>query len=58
MRMINLVLVNKYCLYFLGVKELFYAALVKRETGVSPVRTRRCENGVFTKCHWGNLGRL
>ena len=28
------------------------AALVKRETGVSPVRSRRCENGMLTKCHW------
>ena len=37
--------------YFLGVKEQF-VALVKRETGVIPVRSRRCENGALAICHW------
>lgn len=37
--------------YFLGVKEQ-NVALVKRETGVIPVRSRRCENGALTICHW------
>lgn len=51
-------LVIEYCINFLGVKGSFMTALVKRETGVSPVRSRRCENGVLAKCHWNYPGRL
>jgi len=25
---------------------------VKREVGRNPTRSRRCERGVFTRCHW------
>lgn len=32
--------------------------MVKREAGVSPARTRRCNVGVLLHlCHWRKLGR-
>ena len=40
-----------------GVKSVYGLDLVKRETGESPVRTRRCNKGVLFICTTGKPGR-
>jgi len=33
------------------------SARFKKETGVIPVRSRRCDREMFRECHWFSLGR-